>query len=219
MSSPALSIGPGPEDGAHRLSVSLNEPTARWDEAARQLAADLEDARRAAAWDPGARLELVGWSSTPQQARFYLAGSVLHWIALSHAQMQVPLLEHMPLVLGQPVRAWRLDRRALQTASYRQSVGKEWPFGTEGPTVARRLRLRAAELSQAQLSGLLELLRPALRRSHWERGVVPREERAELDGQDIVLPSPGLRAGAVLEVVQVWTQVFWVELEWIHWTP
>jgi hypothetical protein len=219
MSSPTLSIGPGPEEGAHRLTVSVNEPTALWGEVARQLAIDLEDAKRAAAWDTGARLDLVGWSSTPQEARFYLAGSVLHWLALCHAQLEVPLLAHLPLVLGQPIRAWQLERRPLQTASYRQAIGKDWPFGVEGPTVARRLQLQAPELSSTQLAGLIALLRPAVRRSHWERGVLPREEGAELDGREIVLPPPGLRAGAVLEVVQVWTQLFWVELEWIHWTP
>lgn len=218
MSVPTLVIGPGPEEGAHRLTVDVDEPTARWAEVARHLALDLEDAKRAAAWDLGARLELAGWSSTPRTATFYLAGSTVHWSALTHAQLAVPLLGHLPVVLGQPVRRWQLDRRPLSTASYRQIVDGRWPFEVEGPTIAQRVRLRAPELAPGQLQGLIELLRAAVRRSCWERGVVPSDRAAALDGDEIVLPDPGLRAGAVLEVVQVWTQLFWVELEWIRWT-
>src|SRR5262245_61054772 len=175
MSLPTLVIGPGPEEGAHRLTVDVDQPTARWAEVARQLALDLEDTKRAAAWDVGARLELVGWSSTPREAKFYLAGSVLHWVALVHARLDVTLLGHVPLGLGQPVRGWQLDRRPLQTASYRQAVGADWPFCIEGPTVARRLRLQAPELAHAQVLGLVQLLRAAVRRSCWERGVLPRD--------------------------------------------
>ena len=213
-----LTLGDGPDEGAHRLTIRVDEPTTRWGEVARHLARDLDDAKRAAAWDAGARLDLVGWAGSPREARFYLAGSVVHWVALVHAQIGVPLLSHVTLVLGQPVRAWSLDRRPLLNASYSQSVGGHWPFAIEGPTVARRLRLRAPALTGAELAGLVDLLRPAVRRGSWERGVLPREEGPELDGEEIVLPSPGLRAGAVLEVVHVWAQLFWVELEWIHWT-
>jgi hypothetical protein len=217
MSLPPLEIAPGPEEGAHRLTVAVATPTDRWPEAARWLAQDLVDAQRAAAWDPGACLELVGWSATPLAARFYLAGSALHWVAFTAQEMPVPLLDHLPLALGQPVQSMRLDRRPLAPPRYEQIVGRDWPFAIDGPTHARRVTIQAPGLGEGELRGLCELLMPALRREAWARDELPGEARPELEGQVIVLPE-ALRAGPVLEVVHVWSQVFWMDVEWVRWT-
>lgn len=217
MSLPPLDIGPGPEDGAHRLTIGLASPTDRWPEVARHLAQDIQDAERAAAWDPGARLDLVGWSATPTEGRFYLAGSMLLWVALTGGGLVVPLLKHVPIVLGAPPAALRLDRRTLSPATYEQITGRGWPFRVDGPPHARRVTISAPALSEGQLLGLCEMLMPALRRDAWAQGSVPDEARPTLEGEALVLPEP-LRAGALLEVVHVWAQVFWVEVEWVRWT-
>jgi hypothetical protein len=217
VSLPPLEIGPGPEDGAHRLTVGLSAPTDRWPEAARRLAQDIEDAKRGAAWDPAARLDLVGWSATPTEARFYLAGSALLWVALTGGGLVVPLLRHLPIMLGRTPAALRLDRRPLSPATYEQITGRGWPFRIDGPPHALRVSIAAPELSEGQLLGLCELLMSALRRDAWEQGTLPGEARPALEGEVLVLPEP-LRAGALLEVVHVWAQVFWVEVEWVRWT-
>jgi hypothetical protein len=212
-----LAIGPGPEDGTHRLTVEIASPSDRWPEVARHLAQDLEDMERAAAWSPGTHLDLVGWSATPLECRFYLAGSALFWVALTAGGLSVPLLRHMSIVLGQQPVALRLDRRTLSPATYDQITGRGWPFRIAGPLHAVRVTISAPDLTEGQLRGLVEMLTPALRRAAWEEGSLPDEARPTLEGAVLVLPEP-LRAGALLEVVHVWAQVFWVELQGVSWT-
>jgi hypothetical protein len=218
MSLPVLSITDGPYDGAHRLTVTVEAPTDRWEAAAGALARDIEDAKRAGAWDPSLLLELVGWAGAGCEAYFYLAGSVLPWVAFAQSQLVVPVLSHLPLVLDRALVAWTLERRKLEPPTYAQTTGCDWPFAIEGPTAAQRVEIGARQLGREALEGLVEQLGPALRRSWWERGMVPDASAAFLDGNVVVLPFPGLRASAVLEVIVVWAQLFWVEVEWVRWT-
>lgn len=219
MSLPNLHLGEGPNEGAHRLTVSVPMPTQAWGEVARGLSLDLLDTKAAAAWGPEAQLDLVGWEAEACRAHFYLAGSVLPWVAFTQNRMTVPLLTHVPLRLGQPISTWRLDRRPLTPPTYEQTVGQNYPFQVYGTGAARRIEVGTTGASSAALDGLAHLLEPAVRRSFWQCGVVPDSFHITREERCLVLPEPGLPFGAVAEVILVWAQVFWLEVTWVRFSP
>jgi hypothetical protein len=220
-----LTIDPydGPLDGGHRLTAKLEQPSERWPLVAQALEADLEDHMCSLGWEPMVRLVLAGHSIAGHRdsARFYLVGSIMNWLGLASCNITPPPLQHFESVLG-ATPAFTLERRPLEIATYDHIVGKRpWPFRHEGCAGARRVDIEAehGRIEAGQLRGLCRMLRAAVRRGAWAEGGLPgSDDTAILDGDTIVFPRQ-IWHGDLVETIYIWSQVFWVDVKVVRWTP
>ena len=208
MTALRVDLGDGPLDGAHRLVLRGSGPAALYDRAAERVMRHLDATRRLSGWLPMTRLECVGWESRDGEALLWLVGSLENWLGLHSAQVGIPHLQAAEEIVGDGgglLLEATVERRHLRPPDHEMIVGGEWPFRLLG--VHRgSVVTPGGDVSGAQRRGLAQLLRDSILR---EQRV---ETTAVVDGEAIRLGAV-IDAAQVAEVVEVWRQVWWVDLD------
>lgn len=206
-----------PEEGRHRLTIIGEATKDAWAAAGVALTERTRDHRLWSAWRASAFLEVVAFEVKSDRLVAYLAGSIAEWRALASVPMCSPAIAAAVRALES--RGGRVDRvtcetRELQEATHDQIIGSaKWPWPVHGGAVTVRTVRPIGKISPVQMDFLATALRAGV------HSVADRYDEgrsvAVVEGDRVRLADwvPG---SACLQLVRIWAQVCWVELEGVE---